>query len=309
MLATTLQPASLKVYKKAWDKFRGFSLSYYGRPGKFPLSSSDIALFVSYLDLQKYSRATVRTYVSALGYPHKLAEVSDPTATFLVKKLVDASGSLSQPLPMRVPISPQLLIRLLQALAENYSQEEALLFQAMFTFAFHVSTRIGELVISNSNRENVIRSDQVVLIKAKDRVVGFQVSFKKFKHSKPGSGAVRTVYETKDRACPVAALVTYIRARKATLGDESRLGTKSLAFFHKPRGQWLRVKEVAVVLKECLIQCGETSANITLHGFRYGGVTEAARKGASDTQLRLIGRWRSSAFLKYVRPQSFSFPM
>ncbi len=38
------------------------------------------------------------------------------------------------------------------------------------------------------------------------------------------------------------------------------------------------------------------------HSFRIGSTTDCAAQGASVTQLRFMGHWRSDAYLKYIRP-------
>ena len=40
------------------------------------------------------------------------------------------------------------------------------------------------------------------------------------------------------------------------------------------------------------------------HSFRIGAASWAAAKGFSDSQIRLLGRWKSNAFLKYIRTPS-----
>ena len=37
------------------------------------------------------------------------------------------------------------------------------------------------------------------------------------------------------------------------------------------------------------------------HSFRIGAASWAAAKGFSDSQIRLLGRWKSNAFLRYIR--------
>ncbi|KAK6195007.1 hypothetical protein SNE40_000528 [Patella caerulea] len=43
---------------------------------------------------------------------------------------------------------------------------------------------------------------------------------------------------------------------------------------------------------------------LTTHSFRIGGASLAAHNGLSDSQIRQLGRWRSDAFRKYIRPSS-----
>ena len=47
------------------------------------------------------------------------------------------------------------------------------------------------------------------------------------------------------------------------------------------------------------------------HSLRYGGASLLAAAGFPDSQIQLMGRWKSSAFLKYIRVavQSYSYAM
>ena len=42
------------------------------------------------------------------------------------------------------------------------------------------------------------------------------------------------------------------------------------------------------------------------HSFRIGAASMAAEQGLSDAQIRLMGRWKSNAFKKYIRINSLT---
>lgn len=43
------------------------------------------------------------------------------------------------------------------------------------------------------------------------------------------------------------------------------------------------------------------------HSFRIGGATLAYKQKYSETQIENLGRWRSSAFTKYIRTPKLNF--
>lgn len=54
-------------------------------------------------------------------------------------------------------------------------------------------------------------------------------------------------------------------------------------------------------LAAVFIQCGLDPTKYKGHSFRIGASSYAAERGFSDTQIRLMGRWKSDAFKKYIR--------
>lgn len=85
---------------------------------------SNIALFVFYLYTQFFSPITISTYLSAIGYLHKVAGHADPTQISFVQKLVAGAYTLGNTLNIRLPIIHQILIQILdsipQALTDKY---------------------------------------------------------------------------------------------------------------------------------------------------------------------------------------------
>lgn len=60
------------------------------------------------------------------------------------------------------------------------------------------------------------------------------------------------------------------------------------------------------LLNRSLRTCGLHPALYKGHSFRIGAASFAADRGMSDAQLRALGRWKSNAFLKYIRIPSIS---
>ncbi len=56
------------------------------------------------------------------------------------------------------------------------------------------------------------------------------------------------------------------------------------------------------VLNQCVNFLGLNSAQLTSHSFRIGRATLGLEQGLSIEQIRLMGRWRSDAFRKYLKP-------
>ncbi len=56
------------------------------------------------------------------------------------------------------------------------------------------------------------------------------------------------------------------------------------------------------VLNQCVAFVGLDTSRLTSHSFRIGRTTLGLEQGQSTEQLRLMGRWTSDAFRKYLKP-------
>ena len=54
-------------------------------------------------------------------------------------------------------------------------------------------------------------------------------------------------------------------------------------------------------LREALLQAGIDTTNFSGHSFRIGAASTAARAGLNDSFIQTLGRWKSSAFMAYIR--------
>ena len=67
-------------------------------------------------------------------------------------------------------------------------------------------------------------------------------------------------------------------------------------------GQWvLNYTYLSKCCKRLAVQFGMNPKHFRPHSIRYGGASMLAAAGVPDSQIMLIGRWKSSAFLRYIR--------
>ena len=96
-----------------------------------------IVQFIAYLFVQKFSPSTIASYVSAVSFAHKARMMEDPTGSFIVKKLMKGAEKLKGKVDCRLPITGEILAKLVTALpivvSNRYHQ---VLLRAMFLLAF-----------------------------------------------------------------------------------------------------------------------------------------------------------------------------
>jgi hypothetical protein len=72
--------------------------------------------------------------------------------------------------------------------------------------------------------------------------------------------------------------------------------------FRHMDGTGITRTKLASKLRDYLLEIGHTPTKYNTHSFRIGKATDMARAGYSHTQIAMVGRWKSDAFLKYIKP-------
>ena len=123
----------------------------------FTFATSSLAIFIAYLYLHNYASSTVNTYVSALGYIHRLAGVADLTRVFFIMGYGKASTRFDTRLPITVSILGRMCAKCALVLDSGFI---ACMFKAMCSTAFYALMRIGEIT-ATKQAPDVIQLSQL----------------------------------------------------------------------------------------------------------------------------------------------------
>ena len=95
LLSASLSNGSTAAYKRSWNLFTESAQSTLGETKLvLPIQPAVIALFVSHLYPLHYASSTVTSYLSAIGYTHKLAGVGDPTEKGIIRQIIKGYRNL-----------------------------------------------------------------------------------------------------------------------------------------------------------------------------------------------------------------------
>ena len=292
LLAASISKSTHKLYNRCWSSFKSFHMQYFTVVPSIPVSVNSIIGFIAHLHESGYSSSTIKSYISALSYFHKLSSTNDPTTSFLIKKLIIGTGSLARNPAVRLPITISILSKLTQAVkyveSSHYHQT---LISAMFMLSFHAFLRVGEFTVTQSASHTLQHSD-IILDRSSTCQPTIRISFKSFKHQKD---SYHPVLEIKSPN-PVQIVSKFLRIRPSIPGP----------LFIFPDSTPVSSSYFGSVLKSCLVHLGLNPSVYKPHSFRIGAATTAASMGFSDTQISTMGRWKSSAFKKYIRIPSLS---
>ena len=285
-----LAPNTRKTYYTNFQKCRQFIETILNQRAIMPFTTEQLHLYVAYMHSQHLKHTTIVSHLSAIAHYHKMQQLQDPTTAYpTIKLLAGVRNSQSSPPDQRLPITRSVLLALVTVLpACTTSNYEARLYKSMYTLMYYACLRASEALHTETPQHNLTISN-LTLFPAADH---FNITFNSFKHSL-NNNPIITVSSTHAPDCPVQALQDYLPLRGSLPGP----------LFIKNSQPILR-NSFTSTLKACLKYINLPNTNYNIHSFRIGRTTDMAQQNISHGAIQQIGRWKSNAFLKYVRPHS-----
>lgn len=292
LISSSLQPSSIPTYQRAWKLYQQFVTNIVGSAtSNFPIPQATLALFIAHLYQKGYAISTVNTYVSALGYSHRLAGVPDPSKVFFIAELLKGYGKVGKRFDARLPISIPILTKIFDLCPSIMdSAYVSTMFKAMCAMAFYAFLRIGEITVTTQSRAVLQFNQLTKMFHCNGTIESIQVHFTSFKHHYTGH-PISVILSRQPVICPVDTLMSYLEFRGSFPGP----------IFRHPDGSPVTRSEFSEWLARAIKACGLDPERYKGHSFRIGAASHAAECGYSETQIRLLGRWKSDAFKKYIR--------
>ena len=258
-----------------------------------PCSKNTIALFAAHLS-SYLSLKTIKVYIAAVSHLHQTNGYKPPTVHNSALKLAFRGmkrRSIGKTNFIRRPITRHILKKLVKAICnlKHYSSHDKLMIKAAFTLAFAAFLRGSEFTTADTFQPTTSATiDDITVLD--------HISFKfHIKHSKTNQfhkGEVVKLIATGDSLCPVSAMYKYLRTCKAH---------KKAPLFHFKNGLPLSMKDLRHILRRLLHKLDYPSKQFNTHSFRIGAATSAAASGMSRKKIKRLGRWKSRAYLDYIR--------
>lgn len=287
LVQSSVVPATWSGYGKAWGEW----LNLVGGRRVDVDDSSRMEVTIDYMiQLRELgvSSAGAQKRLAGLSFHFKLRGWSDVTKAFVIRQALKGWRKEYVRTEHRRPISYSLLSQLLVAtVGQCSSLYEASLFKASFCLAFFAALRVGELVPPARDRAGGLMVDDVVL--ANDAL---RIRIRRSKTDVLGRGEWVPLHRVQGLACPVSSVSDYLNYR-----------SQGSQFLVHENGFPLTRYQFQSILKKCLAQVGVSPNDYGTHSFRIGAATEAARAGLTNAEVQRIGRWKSSCFAGYVRPE------
>ena len=249
--------------------------------GPGPATPGHIVLFISHLYSKGQVASTIATKLSALSYFYKLAGSHDIVQHFLVQKCLSGVRKLASSQDSRMPITVPMLNTLMNNAGDvTKCYYHKVMLRAMMSLSFYAFLRPGEVTQSPNNLmfSNIqIHDSQLVL------------TFVNFKHH-VGKPVTLSIPAQQGPTCPVMAIKSYISERGNAPGPLFCSHSQYPITYHKYH-EWFHQ----------LVRASSINLKMNLHSFRIGAASLAAANGVSSTLIQQMGRWRSTAYVRYIR--------
>lgn len=285
-----------KTYGSGQKKFLEFCKA--GGLQAVPASETVLCGFVSHVAEAGLRHRTIKVYLSAIRFLHIAEGEGDPfqrphhRLQYVLQGIKRTEAEKGIERRERLPISPDILRKLKMVWEADRPPGTTMLWAAC-CLGFFGFLRSGEMTAPASNHYDpschLTRADIAV-----DKPQCPEVMRVKIKQSKTDpfrQGIELFIGKTSSDICPVKAMLNYLVERGPSKGP----------LFIFPDGTYLTRQRLVVAVRQALEKAGLDAAKYSGHSFRIGAATTAAKRGMEDSVIKTLGRWRSLAYLEYIR--------
>ena len=213
-------------------------------------------------------------------------------------KIAQASDSQVVKAKQRLPITPEILRQINGRWKQEPPSQDKIMLWAAFLTCFFGFFWSGEICSEATDGRGLSETpdlsvDSLEIDNFRDpRVV--KLHLRRSKTDPFREGTTINIPHTGDDLCPVAALLSWLVYRGQAPG----------LFFFMQSGTPLTRPRLVTELRGVLRELGLEAEHFSGHSFRKGAATTAAAQGVADSQIKLLGRWKSAAFQRYLHPST-----
>ena len=264
-----------------------------------PATESTLCRFVSYLATEKLKHRTIKSYLSGVRYLHISEGENDPFTRPLHRlecmlrgvKRCEAEAGVNK--RVRLPISPEILRKMKTVWEGEVDNPDKAMLWAACCLGFLCFLQAGKMTVPNDHD-----FDPAVHLTKKDITVDnqtaphtLQVRLKQSKTDPFRQGIYLFVGKTGSDLCPVSAVLAYLVVR----------GKKEGPLVTYQDGWYLTRQRLVAEVRDALERAGLDQSRYCGHSYRIGAATTAAERGIEDAIIKTLGRWRSLAYLDFIK--------
>ena len=286
-----------KTYTSA--KRRYFQFCYTNHLNPLPASEHQLCQFVAALAKEGLSHSTLKGYLSGVRHLHLENHYKNPNINTMARleqvmkgiKALQAKAKVTN-LP-RLPMTPELLARIKQVWTKVPHNPDNRMLWAAALLGFFGFLRAGELTVPSDTTydEGAHLSFSDVAVDSFENPQVMKVRIKASKTDPFRMGVDIYLGRTHKELCPITAILSYMSQRGSGPGPLVKFAD----------GKPLTRARFVAKVREALTQAGVDCTPYSGHSFRIGAATTAASQGIEETTIKMLGRWKSSAYQLYIR--------
>lgn len=264
-----------------------------------PSTQGVIGSFIAHLYEIGHAHSTILTYMSAISAYHKLRGFDDPCKNYFISRLLSGVKKLKPDIKSLKPINKDLLHGMIDVLRWAVEAPyDRLMYKTVMLFMYYGCFRVGEILVTGNMANHTLRRENIELIIANGQVQSLLLTLTSYKHHQGKSCQLKLAKGRIQEYCPVDMFIQYVRHCTGKLGY----------VFRKLDGSPVDRSDLVRVLKLCLDLLGIENSRYNCHSFRIGRTTDLALVGVPAEKIKLIGRWSSDAYQKYIKPAFVLLP-
>uniref|UniRef100_A0A7M5X404 Uncharacterized protein n=3 Tax=Clytia hemisphaerica TaxID=252671 RepID=A0A7M5X404_9CNID len=294
LLKDSLAPSTQATYMSGIRSYINFCDSHGLIP--FPSSEALLCFFSVFSFNRGIACKTIKVYITGVLHQNSMLGSSLPLALMpilhrVIRGIRRRQGNSLTRRP-RKPITTSHLrvISRFLLLCSHPTQDKYMLLAACLT-AFFGLLRVSEFSCPSQSRYDpsihLMKSD--VTFNLNHSLMTIRIKGSKTDPFRQGVNI--RIAATSNNICPVGAMRNYLALRSSKPGP--------LFQFHD--GKLLTRRTLYALLEQSL----PSVSDLNTHSFRIGGASAALSAGASDSMIRIMGRWSSDCYLRYLRVSDF----
>ena len=269
---------------------------------RMPWGEREAVVFAVWAINKELASSTITQYMSGIKNAHKREGLeTEPMGSNLVKAVLKGKANIERPRKQKIAMTPGVLFELKKYIVGcKMSYVDKCTLWAMCTIMYSGSLRGSEIMGEKENEfdpENILMEEDVrikMIRTGNGRVTKLVHCVIRNPKELPGTRNLEVeMFQTSNKFCPVAAVEKLKAARTENKGKP---------FMTKQDGRITTKDWLNRFLKRALEKViNYEEFTVSSHSFRAGVASAMARCGYSDEEIQRQGRWRSDAFLKYIR--------
>ena len=255
---------------------------------------------MTFLASQALKHQTIKCYLSAVRHAQIEAGLHDPfyntdlsRLEYVLKGIKREQASKGITPKQRLPISPAILLQIKHLWDPYATDHNTAMLWAACCLGFFGFLRCAEFTCPSMHAYDsgmhLNLSD--VALDSTTNPTAIRVTIKQSKTDPFRRGINIFLGRTNQPLCPVLSMAAYLAIRSADPGP----------LFIFQDGTPLSRERLVKAVRSALLQCNIDPAQYNGHSFRIGAATAAAACGIPEATIKMLGRWKSSAYTLYIQ--------